>query len=778
MKLYTKVIKLTIISIFVGIFLLSISAKILLIKNANNLEKELIASNTLRVLHFMKKDMIAIDSLNLEYSQWDKTYEFMENHNEDFINSNLSDDLNSFKNLNICFLAFVDTSGEIIFSKNTLNTLYKSPDLNHNIQKDVISKLNSFTNSKSFTGILLSNNVPVLINTRPIVKNDGSGPTKGTLVLAKCLDSNALKSLAADLDLNIKVQNYDKNILKNTVAYDTFNNIYVKITDKNTITGYALINDIFAIPALIITIDMPRYIYKNTQNSFTLYLVILFVISFLCTILVVTSLNKTIIEKILSIKTTIDKIINTGNLSYRIDVKGNDEITELSKKINTMFETLEKSESKLMQLAYYDTLTGLSNRKSIMENITLMINENKTKFALFFIDLDNFKNINDSLGHNAGDYILEKVGDKLQSVIGTNCLLGRLGGDEFIIVQNNLSFACEPEELAEKICDVLKPPIDYEDHEIHVGCSIGISFYPNDGKDLPTLMKNADSAMYAAKNSGGYTYKIYSKNMNSEALTELVMENNLRRALKNNEFILHFQPINNTNKLNLLGAEALIRWKFKDKLIYPNDFISKAKDIGEIVHIDNWVLVNACQQCKKWHEKGYKGIYISVNISFNQLKQKNFLDIVNNALNQAKLSPSYLNLEITEDESMEDVSLTINTLKSLRKLGVNISLDDFGTGYSSLSYVNSLPINTLKIDKSLVTYIDKDTKNLEIIKIIIMMAHSLNLQVVAEGIETKEHLNLLKELNCDYIQGYLIGKPVEAAEFENSFLKNNINNKN
>lgn len=526
MKLYTKVIKLTIISIFIGICLISISAKILLIKNANNIENELIVSNTLRVLHFIKKDMTAIDSLNLEYSQWDKTCEFMQNHNKVFIDSNFSNDLSSFKNLNISFLAFVNNSGEVIFSKNILNTLYKSSDLNHNIQKDIISKLNSFTNSKNFTGILLSNNVPVLINTRPILKNDGSGPTKGTLVLVKYLDNNALKSLSADLDLNIKVQNYDKNILENTVAYDTSNNIYVKITNKNTITGYALINDIFATPALIITIDMPRDIYKNTQNSFTLYLIILFIISFLCTILVVTSLNKAIIEKILSIKTIIDKITNTGNLSCRIDVKGNDEITELSKKINIMFETLEKSESKLMQLAYYDTLTGLSNRKSIMENIKLMLKENKTKLALLFIDLDSFKNINDSLGHNAGDFILEKVADKLQSVIDKNCLLGRLGGDEFIIVQNNLSFPYETEELAEKICDVLKSPIDYEDHEIYVGCSIGISFYPNDGKDLTTLMKNADSAMYAAKNKGGYTYKIYSKNMNSGALTELVIENN------------------------------------------------------------------------------------------------------------------------------------------------------------------------------------------------------------------------------------------------------------
>lgn len=728
-------------------------------------------------MHFIKKDIQALALLNLEYSEWNESYEFMENHNKDFIDSNFSGNLSSFKNLNISFLAFVDNSGEIIFNKNISNNLY-SPALNHNIQKDIISKVNSFGNSKRFTGILMSNNIPVLINTQPIVKTDGSGPIKGTLVLVKYFDNYALETLSADLNLNIKVQNYDKNILENTAFLNASNNIYVKINDKNTITGYALMNDIFATPTLIISIAMSRDIYKYTQNTFTLYVITLFIISFLCTILVVTSLNKTIIKKILSIKTTIDEITNTGNLSHRIDVNGNDEITELSKKINNMFEALQKSESKLIHFAYYDTLTGLSNRKSIMDNIQLIIKENKTKFALFFIDLDNFKNVNDSLGHNAGDYILEKVATKLTSLINENCLIGRLGGDEFIIVQNNISLPCEAKNLAKKICNVLKPPINYENHEIYVGCSIGISFYPNDGKDLPTLMKNADSAMYAAKNSGGYTYKVYSKSMNSQALTELVMENNLRKALKNNQFILHFQPINNINKLNLIGAEALIRWNFGDKLIYPNDFIQKAKDIGEIVHIDNWVLFSACQQCKKWHEKGYKDIYISVNVSFIQLKQKNFLGIVNDALNQTKLSPAYLNLEITEDEAMEDVSLTITTLKKLRELGVNISLDDFGTGYSSLSYVNTLPINTLKIDKSLVRDIDKDTKNLEIIKIIIMMAHSLNLKVIAEGIESKKHLNLLAELKCDSIQGYLIGKPVEATEFENSFLKNNINNKN
>ncbi|MCY6354297.1 EAL domain-containing protein [Clostridium sp. ZS2-4] len=770
MKLYTKIIKLTIVSIFTAICLIYFFSKILLIRNVNEIEFSKTLSNTTRVLHFIKKDMQALTSLNLEYSQWDETYEFMENHNKHFIDSNFSDDLNSFKNLNISFLAFINNSGEIIFNKTITSTLYTSSDLDHNVQRDIISRVNSFTNSKRFTGILIHNNLPIFISAQPVVKNDSSGPVKGTFILVKYFDNQALKTLSADLDLNIKVQNYDKNILENTITYNPSNNTYVKIKDKNTITGYALINDIFSAPALIITVDMPRDIYKTAENSLTLYLVILFVISLLCIILVITFLNKTIIKKILSIKTTVDEITNTGDLSHRLELKGNDEITELNKEINTMFETLQKSESKLIQLAYYDTLTGLSNRKNIMENIELIIKENKTKFALFFIDLDNFKNINDSLGHNAGDYILEKVADKLQFILNENYLLGRLGGDEFIIVQNNICFPHETKNLAEKICNVLKSPINYQNHEIYVGCSIGISFYPDNGDDLPTLMKNADSAMYVAKNSGGYTYKIYSENMNSQALTELVMENNLRKALKNNEFILHFQPINNINQLNLLGAEALIRWKFEDKLIYPNDFIQKAKDIGEIVHIDNWVLFNACKQCKKWHEKGYRDFYISVNISFNQLKQENFIDIVTDALNHSKLSPSYLNLEITEDEAMEDVSLTINTLKTLRELGVTISLDDFGTGYSSLSYVSSLPINTLKIDKSLITDIDKNTKNLEIIKITIMMAHSLNLKVVAEGIETNEHLNILKELKCDSIQGYLIGKPVEAAEFENSFL--------
>ncbi|MCY6369239.1 EAL domain-containing protein [Clostridium ganghwense] len=767
MKLYIKVLKITILSILLGICLLYAFSRNLMMKNANNLETEKVVSDTIRVSRFIKKDLQTMDTLNLEYSQWDETYAFMENHNEQYLNSNFSD-LISFKNLNIAFLAFVDYSGKTLFTKDVTSSLPLSPDLKQNIQKDIISKINSFDNSKRLSGILISNNIPVFISAQPIIKNDGSGLPRGTFILAKYFDDSALKTLSGDLKLNIKVKKYNPTLLKNSIIY---NNIHVKIQNNNTISGYFLMNDIFATPSLITAVDMPRDIYKNVQDSLMFFLFILSLICFLCTALVVISLNKIIIRKIFAIKTAVDSITNTGNLSLRIDEKGDDEITELSKKLNKMFNTLQKSEKELTQLAYFDTLTTLPNRKNILESIEQLIQNNLSKFALFFIDLNNFKNINDSLGHNAGDFILQKSAENLSTIMDKNCLLGRLGGDEFIIVQNYISSVEETEKLAEEICNILRHPIKYGEHEIYVSASIGISIYPDDGEDLPTLMKNSDTAMYAAKKNKGYSYKTYSKNMNSQALDELIIKNNLQKALENNEFILHFQPIYNIAKMDIIGAEALIRWKFKDKLIYPNDFIQKAKDIGQIVYIDNWVLRNACLACKKWHEKGFKDIYISVNISFNQLKQQNFLDIVKDALNQSKLAPTYLNLEITEDESMEDVELTITTLNQLKDLGITISLDDFGKGYSSLSYVNTLPINTLKIDKSLIRFLDKDSKNHEIIKTIIVMAHSLNVKVVAEGIETEDQLDILKELKCNAMQGYLIGKPVDTEDFENSFLK-------
>ena len=440
--------------------------------------------------------------------------------------------------------------------------------------------------------------------------------------------------------------------------------------------------------------------------------------------------------------------------------------TELEIMVRERTKELSFMNEKLLALVYYDPLTGLPNRKKMIEKFNIIINNKNEKFAVFFIDLDNFKNINDNFGHQAGDYVLIQVSEILKSTIRSDDIIGRIGGDEFIIILGKLKSSANAEKIALKIGERLSSAFIYKENHLFVGASIGISIFPEHGTSVDTLIKNADIAMYEVKHKGGYGYTIYSSKMDDKTINKLEMKRKLNNAMENNEFRAYYQPIIDLKSMKIISSEALIRWCHEDKIIPPAEFIPIAKNIGEIVVLDNWMLENACIQCKKWHELGAKDFIISVNTSFKQLKQANFIELVLNILDTYSLSPMYLNLEITEDEAMEDYELIISILTRLKYHGIKISLDDFGTGYSSLSYVTRLPIDIIKIDKSLITNLEIDFKNTFIIKLIILMAHNLNIKVVAEGIENEAQFIILKDLKCDFIQGYFIGKPMAASDFE------------
>jgi len=426
-------------------------------------------------------------------------------------------------------------------------------------------------------------------------------------------------------------------------------------------------------------------------------------------------------------------------------------------------------ERENLELANRDVLTGLPNRKLIMENINVTIDKRKNdggKFAILFIDLDNFKRVNDSLGHYVGDILIQKVGARFKNTISSAEVVSRIGGDEFIILQDNINSDGEAESLAIRIKNVLKESFVYMGNELYTTASIGISIYPSDGEDISSLMKNSDIAMYEAKKNGGNCYRVYSGNMNKCGLTNLILENNLYRALERKEMILYYQAITNVQNKRIIGFEALIRWNRDDKIIPPSDFIPMAENNGYIIELGEWVIREACRQCSEWRNAGME-IYVTANITFKQLEQTDFVDIVSNALVETKMDPKYLVLEITENALMQNVDLTIKTLNKIKNLGVSIALDDFGTGYSSLSYVNRLPVDFLKIDRSLVMDIAVNTQNIAIIKAIIAMADSLNIKVVVEGVEEIEQFIILQKLNCYSIQGYLISKPIPAYDIKN-----------
>lgn len=445
-------------------------------------------------------------------------------------------------------------------------------------------------------------------------------------------------------------------------------------------------------------------------------------------------------------------------------------LEETNLKLKNQIQDKIHAEKKMRHFVYYDVLTKLPNRKKILEIIDNLVGNKEERFAVLFIDLDGFKSINDNFGHQVGDSVLQSISRKFQDIIGENDAISRIGGDEFIIVLEKLYDNLYIEKIAEKIRQSLKQPIKYQGKNLFVGASIGISVFPDNGLDSDTLIKQADIAMYEAKKNGGYSYIRYSPEMDDKVIDKLSTKIKFNKAMANNEFRVYYQPIMDLRSNKIVNSEALIRWKQEEKIILPIEFIKMAKSVGEILTIDNWMLENSCIQCRKWHELGAKEFSVSVNTSYTQLKQSNFVLMVERILKRYSLEANFLTLEITEDEAMEEPEEIIKILTKLKSIGVQISMDDFGTGYSSFSYINKLPIDKIKIDRSLIADLGEGYKNTMIVKSIIMMGHSLGVEIVAEGIETEEQFAILKELECDYIQGYLIGKPMENVAFEEQFI--------
>jgi diguanylate cyclase (GGDEF)-like protein/PAS domain S-box-containing protein len=424
------------------------------------------------------------------------------------------------------------------------------------------------------------------------------------------------------------------------------------------------------------------------------------------------------------------------------------------------------------QLAYqarHDALTGLPNRLLFEEKLAGVLDEARCHnwmLAVLFLDLDRFKQINDTLGHPTGDMVLEQVSRRLEQCLRKGDVLARLGGDEFTLLLTGLSDTRDALHVATKLLEALRYPFNVEGHELFLTASIGISMYPRDGSDSSTLQRNADAAMYRAKNRGKDGIEFYTGEMGSAALERLEIETALRRALENQEFQLYYQPQADMSG-KLTGLEALLVWRHpRLGLIPPAQFIPVAEDSGMIVPIGVWALAEACRQNAKWQRDGQAGVRVAVNVSPMQFDRSDFVDTVAQTLAQSGLPPSLLELELTENVVMRDLDESARQMGRLRALGVSISIDDFGTGYSSLSYLRRLPLDTLKTDQSFLREIDKDVNTIPLLGAVVALAHSLGLTVVAEGVETQQQLEALRGVGCDRFQGYLLGEPLtaEAAE--------------
>ncbi|MCI1003357.1 MULTISPECIES: bifunctional diguanylate cyclase/phosphodiesterase [unclassified Herbaspirillum] len=426
-------------------------------------------------------------------------------------------------------------------------------------------------------------------------------------------------------------------------------------------------------------------------------------------------------------------------------------------------------EAEMRHHATHDALTGLPNRNMLHEHLQRAIQAARQKgglTAVVFVDLDQFKFINDSLGHQVGDELLKTVAQRLQACLRDTDMVARQGGDEFVLVlQNQTGGELGIAEVMQRILAAVARPWQAGDREFQVTASIGVSRYPIDGKDVETLLKQADSAMYRAKEQGRNNFQFFAPWMDTQVSNRLEMLINLRRALDQDEFKLYYQPKLSLKDGSVIGAEALIRWQSPEQgMVPPDRFIPFAEEAGLILPIGEWVLRSACHQNKRWQEAGLPTIPVAVNLSPRQLNQS-LPEFVAGVLEQSGLAASCLELEITENVVMKDAEKSVATLHALKRLGLQISVDDFGTGYSSLSYLRRFPVDALKIDKSFVRDIARDADSAAIVKAVISLAHILNLRVIAEGVEDEEQYAFLKENACDEVQGYLFGKPMTVEDF-------------
>ena len=428
------------------------------------------------------------------------------------------------------------------------------------------------------------------------------------------------------------------------------------------------------------------------------------------------------------------------------------------------------SEAKLEHQAYHDALTGLPNRTLLKERLERCMKRSRRtgqKLALLFMDLNDFKNVNDTLGHNAGDLLLQNVSVRLIECCRDEDAVARISGDEFMIIIENVSEGIpEVQLVCDRLITTLERPHYIAGQNLEVKASIGITIYPDDGQDVETLIKNSDMAMYKAKKDKLYSYALFTKTMDEEMQHRVSMERDLRRAVTNQEFVLHYQPKVDIQTNIIVGAEALIRWQSSTgSLIPPNFFIPVAESTGLIHPMGEWALETACQQTKEWIAAGYSNFNMAVNISANQFQRFNLPETVRHIIEEINLPPANLTLEITENIVMDDVESAIQVMDSLAALGVGIAIDDFGTGYSSLSYLKRFPINILKIDRSFVRDLPHDADDMVIASTIIDLAHNLGATVVAEGVETTEQLQVMIEKQCEEVQGYYYSPPLPAEDF-------------
>lgn len=811
-----KVVIVFVLCFIVMISVGSVLMRGIMMKSFDELEITNVKEKLLTTLKNFNNKLSYINMLSMDWGAWDDTYYYVQGDYEDYIQCNLTDDV--YMNYDFNLMMFTNASGEVVYSGMMDLEEEKLTTVNSEVI-NYISKLNVLNNTDPdyiLQGIIMLPDGPMLIATYPILRSDYSGPVKGNVIFGRYLDSLKIEEMSNELGWEISAAIIDSEMYKQIQQLNNSSDgfsVEVLPLDSQVIEGTALIPDLLNQSAVKLIIKIPRDVHNIGYAGVKLMLITLITSFFIVFLALLFLINKVVLSRISKLHKNVVSITENKDISQRVTIcNGHDEICHLSMEINNMLDVTEKlnqtvqkshddleliveertvelikvnealtvEQKRIKHIAYHDSLTGLPNGLHFSDYLNRSISSSsrlEEPLAILFLDLDGFKMINDTLGHSAGDHLLKLVSNRLTAVLRKSDFIARIGGDEFIVLIDTIKSMDTVDIIAKKILKGLDAPFLINKQECFISASIGIAIYPIDGGTSEELLKNADLAMYKAKDNGRSQYCFCNKQMKDQVVENMVLSNQLWRALERQEFELYYQPQINCKTNEVVGIEALIRWNHPEHgMVMPEKFIPLAEQTGAIITIGEWVLNSACKQCKIWQDKYYPELRIAVNVSIKQLQNRGIVGQVEKALKKSELDSQTLELEITESIFIKEVDYVVEILKALKDLGADIAIDDFGTEYASMRYLKLLPVDRIKIAMQFVQGIDVNEKDQAITKSLIILAKNMGMSVIAEGVETKSQRIFLTQKQCDEIQGFYFYKPLPVSEME-KILKDKYTNK-
>lgn len=796
-------------------FFLYLGSKVLLVNTFLLLERESIHQDLQRVQEALNREGESLANTTSDYANWNDMYEYMQGDNPSYVVNNMN--IPGLVNINLDLVTYWGNNGKLLVG-SSINTdesvLIPYPS---GLENYIYPGADLFEKPKvlnRFFGFGLTSNGLMVFASSSLKDSDGLKPSLGTLISGRDITPDLINKISnitkLKIDLILPAKIASEPALQE--LYDAMQakeeTVQVHPIDDFHIEGYLILKDLKGKPICFFHIVTTRELYQVTHQSLNYFMLATVILGCVVAFVFLMLLRSLIIKRLEHLSKEVLDInsANTEELSRRVKVVGHDELSIVSTQLNHMMDVIQSShmdlekrvetrtkelmetnkrlqneikerkvaevsltihKENLLQLAHFDSLTKLPNRvyfNTMLADAIAEATQLNQKMALLFLDLDGFKKINDGLGHHIGDLVLTEVAKRFRKHIRGTDVLARLGGDEFIILLKNVRDEYA-QTFSSRILDDLVHPIIIDHHEFFINTSIGISIFPDDGVTLTSLQKNADMAMYKSKKSGGQCFSYYTEDMEVDARTHIELESSLRKALKNKEFILYYQPKVDVISGEFVGVEALIRWNHPTLgLILPDTFIPIAEDTGLILSIGEWVLQEACRACKCWIDSGYKALPVAINISAKQFHLQDIAAIIKQTIETSGLPPDFLQIEITETAIMLNLDDTEQKLREINKMGIKIAIDDFGVGYTSISHLKRFPVNYLKIDRAFINGIPNNKDDVAIVRTIIVLSQNLEMKCIAEGVETEVQLNCLKELGCQMAQGYFFSRPLSEKK--------------